>query len=110
MTPLSPSLLMSPAHHFGTEQAGGGGGWCPSRPLTSWHVARNSSKVTTPSLFLSIFCKGVARGQRGHPWLKSGEVSTGGDSGDCLTWKNSSTCWAGALAPKAGSVQRPIMA
>lgn len=73
VTPLSPSLLMFPARYFGTEQRGGG--WCPPsppEPLTSWHVARNSSKVTTPSLFLSIFCKGVARAQQGHPWPQSG--------------------------------------
>lgn len=35
----------------------------PPRCPTCWHVSRNSSKVTTPSPFLSIFCKG--RAQRG---------------------------------------------
>lgn len=31
--------------------------WGRKSRLTSWHDSINSSKVTTPSLFLSIFCK-----------------------------------------------------
>lgn len=51
------------------EEEDGGDTEAPPAPalLTFWHVSRNSSKVTTPSPFLSIFCKGTAGAQRGRP-------------------------------------------
>lgn len=49
------------------EEEDGGDAKAHPKLLTFWQVSRNSSKVTTPSPFLSIFCKGRAGAQRGHP-------------------------------------------
>lgn len=62
---------MSRTQRPGSEEEDGSDAECPSPTppelLTFWHVSRNSSKVTTPSPFLSIFCKATAGAQRGHP-------------------------------------------
>lgn len=53
--------LVSQAQRPGSEEEKDGGD-AEAHPelLTFWQVSRNSSKVTTPSPFLSIFCKGRA--------------------------------------------------
>lgn len=81
---------------------------CRGLRLTFWQQSMNSSMVTTPSLFLSIFCWGTER-RRGWKITASRPGRDIHGAGDTLAWKNTSTCWRGVSSLRAGYVHFPIM-
>lgn len=75
--------------------------------LTFWQQSMNSSMVTTPSLFLSIFCWREKNGTLERRFLKARFAIEAADRS--LAWKNTSTCWRGVSSLRMGYVHFPIM-
>lgn len=79
---------------------------CRDVRLTFWQQSMNSSMVTTPSLFLSIFCR-RENGRLERCFLKAHSAVEAADRS--LAWKNTSTCWRGVSSLRMGYVHFPIM-
>lgn len=83
---------------------------CRDIQLTFWQQSINSSMVTTPSLFLSIFCWRRRQGKmKSGPYTVTDIYSAVSAANDTLAWKNTSTCWRGVSSLRTGYVHFPIM-